>query len=97
MYLEFLPSSSPLPSLCPLAIAEQPEIREYILQLKTEFGVSSERSMENKEVESLGPRTRRLSVRRMTQADKTNMMKDSIKEEALIRRASMVKQVSVIS
>ena len=45
--------------------------------------------------EELGPRTRRLSVRRVPQADKTNKMKDSIKEEALIRRASMVKEVGM--
>ena len=41
----------------------------------------------------LGPRTRRLSVRRMRQADKNNMMRDSIKEEAMMRRESMVQQV----
>ena len=43
--------------------------------------------------EELGPRTRRLSVRRMRQADKNNMMKDSIKEEVMLRRESMVRQV----
>ena len=46
--------------------------------------------------EELGPRTRRLSVRRMRQADKNNMMRDSIKEEAMLRRESMVQQVRMI-
>lgn len=79
------------------AIAEQPEIREYILQLKTEFGKAADRATEEKEAEEsgeLGPRTRRLSVRRMRQAEKDNMMKDSIKEEAMLRRESMVREVS---
>lgn len=79
------------------AIAEQPEIREYILQLKTEFGKAADRAVEEREAEEsgeLGPRTRRLSVRRMRQAERDNMMKDSIKEEAMLRRESMVQQVS---
>jgi protein phosphatase 1 regulatory subunit 16A len=79
----------------PYAIADEPEIREYILQLKSEFGQAADRAMEEAEAEKseeLGPRTRRLSVRRMRQADKNNMMKDSIKEEVMLRRESMVRQ-----
>ena len=92
------PSLTPPPPSfsLPLAIAEAPEIREYILQLKVEFGQAADRVAEEAEAEKseeLGPRTRRLSVRRMRQADKNNMMKGSIKEEAMMRRESMVQQV----
>ena len=82
------------------AIAEEPETRELILQLKSEFGQAVDRAAEEAEAEKseeLGPRTRRLSVRRVRQADKNNMMKDSIKEEAMLRRESMVRQVSSLS
>ena len=78
-------------------IADEPEIRQYILELKSQYGKSTDRDAEEEEEmpEDLGPRTRRLSVRRVKQAEKDGKMKDSIKEEAMLRRASMVKQVSV--
>lgn len=96
--LQSLPPPSFSLNMC-VAIAEEPEIREYILQLKTEFGKTADRAREEEEAEKseeLGPRTRRFSVRRMRQAEKTNKMKDSIKEEAMLRRESMVKEVCVV-
>ena len=80
------------------AIAEEPEIRQYILDLKTEFGESENVNIEDEEgAEGAGLRTRRLSVRRMRQAEKDNMVKDSIKAEALLRRASLIQQVSYLA
>lgn len=91
------PTLSP-PHPMQTAIAEQPEIREYILQLKTEFGKAADRAAEETEAELDTRRmSRRMSVRRMRQAEKDNMMKDSIKEEAMLRRECMVREVSVVT
>ena len=78
-------------------IAEEPEIRQYILELKSQYGKSTDCDADEEEEmpEDLGPRTRRLSVRRVKQAEKDGKMKGSIKEEAMLRRASMVKEVRV--
>ena len=54
----------------------------------------AEEEAEAEKLDEMGPRTRRASVRRMRQAEKNNKMKESIKEEVMMRRESMIRQVS---
>lgn len=76
-------------------IAEDPEIRQLILELKGQFGQSQEMS-EDEELRPMS-RARRMSVKRISQQAKDEMAKQSVQEEYSLRRESMVQHVRAIS
>lgn len=81
----------------PAVIAEEPEIRQLILELKGQYGQSQEVTMnkgeeEEEELQPI-PRARRMSVKRISQQAKNEMAKQSVHAEASLRRESMAQQV----
>ncbi len=77
------------------AIAEDPEVRQLILELKGEFGQSQEISLEDDIGEERMPRARRMSVKRISQQAKEELAKQSVQDEVTMRRESMVQHVSL--
>ena len=51
-----LPCSTPFPPHTPAAIAEDPDIRQYILELKGEYGKTTEVEIEKEDKEIQGLR-----------------------------------------
>ena len=85
--------------VCDAAIAEDPDVRQLILELK---GQRSSPAIVGggdgvavvEEEEGFMPRGRRMSVKRITQQAKEEMAKQSIEAEASMRRTSMAQYVS---
>lgn len=77
----------------PFVIAEDPEIRQLILELKGQYGQPLEVSLEDmtsEDHEGFAPRGRRMSVKRISQQAKNEMSKQAVQDEASLRRESMV-------
>ena len=73
------------------AIAEDPDIRQYILELKGEFSQSQE--VEIEEQVAVFKKPRRMSVKRISQEEKDKLTKKSVHDEAFTRRQSLAQQV----
>ena len=83
--------------LLPLSpvIAEDPETRQYILDLRGQYGQSQEINLE--EMEASGEicrRPRRMSVKRTRQQDKEGLAKQSAQAEAELRKKSLAAEVN---
>ena len=77
-------------------IAEDPEIRQLILELKGQYGQSQDMPTEDDDMEpKMAPRARRMSVKRISQQAKEELAKQSVMEEVSLRRESMVQHVSI--
>jgi len=104
IYLQFFNVSSlPLPLSLDAAIAEDPDVRQLILELKGQYSSASEGGgvcmSEDKEEDdsmedSFMPRARRMSVKRISTQAKEEMAKQSIEIEASMRRTSLAQYVS---
>ena len=84
-----------LPLLSPV-IAEDPETRQYILDLRGQYGQSQEINLE--EMEASGEicrRPRRMSVKRTRQQDKEGLAKQAAQAEAELRKKSMAAEVKL--
>ena len=91
------PPPPPPPHLSPV-IAEDPETRQYILDLRGQYGQSQEINLE--EMESSGEicrRPRRMSVKRTRQQDKEGLAKQSAQAEAELRKKSLAAEVNLHS
>ena len=75
-------------------IAEDPEIRQLILELKGQFGQSQEVAMDDDFEPEMIPRARRMSVKRISQQAKEELAKQSVQDEVSLRRESMAQHVS---
>ena len=79
-------------------IAEDPETRQYILDLRGQYGQSREINLE--EMEASGEicrRPRRMSVKRTRQQDKEGLAKQAAQAEAELRKKSLAAEVNCTS
>ncbi len=75
-------------------IAEDPEIRQLILELKGQYGQTQEMPADDDFESGMIPRARRMSVKRISQQAKEEMAKQSVHDEVSLRRESMAQHVS---
>ena len=76
-----------------VVIAEDPETRQFILELRGQYGQSQEIDLEEMEAEGEIRRPRRMSVKRTRKQDKEELAKQSAQAEAMLRKKSLVAEV----
>jgi chromatin segregation and condensation protein Rec8/ScpA/Scc1 (kleisin family) len=82
------------PPMHATGIAEEPETKELVLKLKGEFGEPQEIYPEDELPEEVSVvKGHRASIRRSTKQEKEEFAKQALKEEASIRRTSLVQNV----